>query len=79
MEKFEEAIRAGMFHLCKMNIQTGAHGKELREIRHRIRKLNAIKLSIGPYALEKDIALKGSFFYINNYATAALWPRDGTR
>ncbi len=66
MEKIEEAIRICVYRLQgNMSIQTRASTKEMKEIQRRIRCIKAIKLSIGPYALKKDIALQGSFFYIN--------------
>jgi len=77
MGKFEDAIRTSMFQLCgKTSIRTLSYVNDLKDIRQRLRFLKSINLSIGPYWVQRDIAVQGSFFYVNNYATAALWPRD---
>lgn len=76
MEKIGETVRRCEYQLGRMTMRSRVNGRDLKEIRRRIRYMIKIKLRIGPYGLGKSVPLQGSLFYVNNYATAALWPRN---
>ncbi len=76
MESVEEIVRQCAYKLGRMTMRSRTSSMDLKEIRRRIGCMIKIKLRVGPYGLGKSVPLKGSLFYVNNYATAALWPRN---